>query len=278
MGRKSRPFPEQQRFNPSRRPTWRWDRANDLINTGRRMSRKRDDEATGIAVQFIRETNRCLTEARLKRVQQRFLHLARAQDTWRAGRQRLEIETRIIARQSDTEIALETGLPGPTIQAYSDLFFHVRDRIDALGYMQFQVIGIHPRRTPTETQLMQMAAYHHGPLVIDPWMAYMRDEGKKPDLSRRAGRLAESIDLFVAVQRLSDDEDSRDNFIKRMSALQSNFNKPAASVSASQAFAKSTAAIITGLELPIAELKPLSYAPDPNPRPNHSKDHLRKAA
>ena len=46
------PYYELQRQNPFRKPSWRWDRANDLVNRRRYYSKKRDDTATGIAVRI----------------------------------------------------------------------------------------------------------------------------------------------------------------------------------------------------------------------------------
>lgn len=259
---KRRTYPEQQQLNPCRKPCWRWLRACDLINTGRYMSRKRDDEATGVAVQYVREINRSLTELRLRRVRQRFQHVATAHDIWQhSGMEQLEIQTRILSRQNDIEIGLEMDLPAPTIQAYRDIFFHVDDRINATSYIQFQIIAMHPRRPPTPIQLMQMCVYHHGPHAIEPWLTYLRDDSKSRDLTTTAGRMAASIDLLLSVHSLPDDAETRWSLLKRMPFLLKNEWKFAVSVPAAAAFRKSTHGIIGDLELPRAELAPTSYAP-----------------
>lgn len=274
------PFPEQQRCNPFRSPAWRWDRANDLINTGRYLSRKRDDAPTGIAVDYLREINRCASELRLKRVRQRFRYVVQAHDIWKAAtRERLEIETRILARQTDTEIGFEMNLPPETVQAWHDLFFHVRDRISATSYVTFQIIGLDPQRPLTPIQLMQLCVLHHGPHLIEPWFEYLKEERKHHGLETPEGRLAASLDLLLAVHSLSDDEKTRWSLVKGIPFLVKNQRDFSKSIAASAAFRKSTAEIISELSFPTVELEPCSYAPTSNLTPGPNKrQHNRQAA
>jgi hypothetical protein len=198
-----RPFPEIQRDNPFRRPTWRWDRANDLVDSGRYYSRRRDDTATGIAVGYLRDLARCRSARRLERVLDRYQHLHRARQVWEhSGGERLEIETRILARESDVAIAFEMDLPPSTIQAYRDVFFHVDDRIEATHYILFQVVGLQPATPPPARLLMQASAYMRGPLVIEPWLRFLAGETGADDLTTDAGRLRAEIELHVAVNAL----------------------------------------------------------------------------
>lgn len=258
----SLPYPEQQQYNPFCRPDWRWSRATDLIASGKYFSAKRDDAPTGIAVAYLRETNRCLSELRQKRVKERFLHVAQAHRIWQsAGATRLKIEARILARQADVEIGWEMNLPAATIQAYSDLYYDVRSRIESMSYIAFQVIGVHPRRVPTAVQLMRMCSYEHGPLVIGPWFEYLRDGSTSSDLTSTAGRMAASISLLVETQSLPDDDSARMSLLRRLPFLLKNKWKSTTAVTATSAFRKSTDAIIDGLDLPPAELAPYSYAP-----------------
>lgn len=259
---KSQTFPEQQQVNPWRRPTWRWERAEHLVRAGRYVSRKRDDIPTAIAVNYIREINRSVSELRLERVRDRFQHLAQAHDIWQAaGAERLEVETRILARQTDVEIGLEMALPAPTVQAYRDIFFHVDDRIGASSFIQFQVIKVHPSRPPTPIQLMQMCAYVHGPHVIEPWLEILRDSHGSRDLSSAAGRMAESLDLMVSVHSLPADSDTGGSLLRRLPVVAETQWKFAISVSAARVFRGTTDALIRDLELPRARLEPFSYAP-----------------
>lgn len=259
---KSQTYPEQQHFNPQRKPTWRWDRAEHLVRTGRYVSRKRDDIPTAIAVNFIREVNRSVSELRLRRVRDRFRHVDQAHNIWlSAGAEALEIETRILAGQNDTEIGLEMGQPAETIQAYADLFYAVRDRLHATSYIQFQVISMHPGRPPTPIQLMQMCAYVHGPHVVEPWLEILRDNRSSLDLSSAAGRIAASIELLVLAHSLPTDPETGGSLLRRLPVVAETQWKFAISVSAARAFRGTTVALIRGLELPQARLEPFSYAP-----------------
>ena len=240
------------------------------------MSIRRDDQPTGIAVSFIRETSRCLTELRLRRVREKFRHVARAHDIWQAGgTEELEIQTRILARQSDVEIGLEISLPAETVQAYADLFFAVRDRLHAASYVQFQIIKMHPRCPPTVIQLMQMSVFVHGPHVIEPWFQYLQDDKTSSDLTSAAGRMMAAIELFVSAQTLPGDV----SVVKRLPFLLKNERKSAVSVPAAAAFRKTTHAIIGDLGLPRAKLEPFSYAPAAKPSQDRTyQRNNRKAA
>ena len=51
------------------------------------------------------------------------------------GRRRLELESRILARQAPELIAELMGLPLHTVQAFRTFFFDLADRLDAAGYV-----------------------------------------------------------------------------------------------------------------------------------------------
>jgi hypothetical protein len=244
------------------------------------MSRKRDGGATGIAVHYIRELAKCRSELRLRRVRERFRHVVRAHDIWQnGGTEELEIQTRILARQNDKEIGLETGLPPETVQAYGDLFFAVRDRLHAASFVQFQIIGMHPRRPPTLIQLMQMCAFVHGPHMIEPWFQYLQEDSVSRDLTSAADRMTASIELFVSAHTLPDDAETYMSVLKRLPFVFKNERKSAVSVPVTVAFRKSTHAIIVDLELPRVDLQPLSYAPGRKPSPDRTEQRdKRKSA
>lgn len=273
-------FPEQQRFNPFRRPSWCWDRAQELIRTGQYYSRKRDDAATGIVVEYLREITQCRSELRLKRIKDRFRHLALAQDIWQsAGTRRLEIELRILARQNDTEIGLEMDIPAATSQAYRDIYFDIEDRIDSTSYILHRVIGIRPDHPPAPVQFAKACAYHHGPGIVAPLIVYLTQDNEAADLTSAAGRRTAAIDLLFRVHVLSDSEKTQRSLLKRLPFLVQNTSKFAKSVSAAAAFRKSTSEIMEELGFPYTRLAPISYAPPPKPSRQRRKQlQLSKAA
>ena len=148
-------FAQGQRFNPVRHPAWRWHRAQFLVESRGYCTRRRDDRATSITVDYLRELSSASTEAKQRRVRSRYQHLDRARQFWEADDHRsLEVRSRLLARQGDVEIGLEMDLPAPTVQAYRDLFFAIDARIDASTYISLVVIGIHPLQPPTLEQII----------------------------------------------------------------------------------------------------------------------------
>lgn len=256
------PYYELQRQNPFRKPRWRWDRANDLVKSGCYYSKKRDDVATGIAVAYLRDTARCYSELRLRRVRDRYEHVHEAKQLWEDidGR-RLEIDARILARQNDVEIGLATNLPAVTIRAYADLFYDIRGRIDSTSYILFEVIGLRPPLPPSPAALMKSSAYFHGPAIIEPWLQYLGDGPNEADRTSAAGRLMANIDYFVAAHTLPDNAETRHSLVKLAPILMRNGSNSSKSVSAAKAFSESTLAIMAGLDLPDSVLPPFSYAP-----------------
>lgn len=259
---KPTPFYEFQQRHPGRLPSWRWVRAQDLVENRRYLSRKRDDRATGIAVTYLREMARCFSEGRLRRVAARFAHVHRARQEWEGleGR-RLEIETRMLARQTDQAIGYELNLPPETLQAYRDLFFHVDDRMHVRSYILYRVIGLHPSLPPGPVPLMQMSAYFHGPAVIEGWFQYLRNAAKLPPLSSESGRLLARIDHFVKVCALVDSPEIRLSLLKTGPFLFQNEGKPPQSVSGRGAFSRSTAEFLAGIPFLPSPQPPFTYAP-----------------
>lgn len=262
MEMKRLPFFEFQRYNPDRKVTWRWDRANDLVDTGRYYSAKRDDQAVGIAVAYLREMSRYFSDLRLRRVVARYEHVDRARKLWEANDcRRLELETRIMARQNDVAIGYELNLPAESVQSYRDLFFHVDDRIDVSCYILFRVIGMHPWLPPDPLVLMKSSAYFRGPAVIEPWLHYLREERDTSNLDTEIGRLMARIDLFVAAHSIPVDTKTKLSLLRLAPILfknRSNFSK---SVSAGRAFSEATSKFVSELTLPTSSLPPFSYAP-----------------
>lgn len=258
-----RPYYELQRQNPFRKPSWRWDRANDLVKGGRYYSKKRDDVTTGITVAYLRDMSRCYSQLRLKRVKDRYKHVDQARQLWEGlDDRRLEIETRILAKQNDVEIGLQMDLPAATVQAFRDIFFHIDDRLGATSYILFQVVGLQPQLPPSIVTLMKSSAYFHGPAVIDPWLQYLRDGPNAADLTSENGRLAAAIDLFVAAHTLPGDAKTRRSLLRLAPFLLKNGANFPKSVSAAKAFSESTSRVLADLDLPDTVLAPFSYAPD----------------
>ena len=96
----------------------------------------------------------------------RFLAATSAQNlTLRSG-----IEARILARQSDSEIAQANGCRTEVIEAYEALFFNVRSRLNRRDFILNSVLGLTHDQDLTNQQggrLWKLVGYLGGPHVLD---------------------------------------------------------------------------------------------------------------
>jgi hypothetical protein len=271
------PFFQREQNDPFRSPSWRWNRAVSLVEGGGYFSSKRDDVATGIAVHYLQDLRRCRSDRRINRVKRRYEHLDRALLIWQSGADRFELEARILARQTDFGVGLEMVLPPATVQAYADLFYDIRPRISATRYIHYAVLGLQPGVVPSPAQLMHFSAYHHGPLVIEPWLQYLQADNGPYDLTTEEGRLMESISLFVALRSLPDDHALDSSFLRLYPAVGKHELNFPESISASKSFSASCARIASQIDLPDYLLPPYSYRPSKQaPRDGHRKSRQRE--
>jgi hypothetical protein len=96
---------------------------------------------------------------------------------------RWEVEARILAGQSDNEVALPTALPPAVVAAFEQFFFNVRDRLAAADCILFGLIGFDPVRGFEEADLRglwQYFGYTAGPKMLELVMAVTLDR-RLPD-------------------------------------------------------------------------------------------------
>lgn len=163
--------------NPRRAPHWRWLRAAQIDAGGIKSSRIRDGEE-GFA--WIRRT------LRLKRHYDRaggnpenmYALMLRDSDLFWAHSIWLEdkaptrwaIEARVIARETDEEIAEKVGTEPGVINAYVNAFFDVRGKLGNLEYVINVIMADAVTRGLQERHydlLWKMMAFHGGPHVLD---------------------------------------------------------------------------------------------------------------
>ena len=182
-------FKDFIRHDPRRSPRWRYERAQSLVDgtviegvrVPTRPVRNRDDHHITAAWAFIQQwelvsrsghNQRNLREARLP------LHVDNpglffAYDLFTAAdgdRTRCELEARLLARQTDEQIAEELGTLPEVIDWYEQLFFNVRDRLHNRGYITNRVLM--PGVTTNWDQLnldlsSKFFGYFAGPYVLD---------------------------------------------------------------------------------------------------------------
>jgi hypothetical protein len=174
-------YAELQQIGPLRALDWRWQRAWSLFRAEQYYSPRRDDVPTGRALQFIR-ANFGTTIPWYKRKLLRGLADVEAALGIHGGPppNRLEIEARILARQSAREIARRFGISAEAVVTFEALFFGVADRLDAATFIMTQVIGVDPRRSdgrPDYATLLKMVAYQGGPPALEAMLTLSRMQG-----------------------------------------------------------------------------------------------------
>jgi hypothetical protein len=259
--------PEVASRNPYTLPDWRWQRALDLVATGRSASRKRDDEPTCRAVGFIRRLNRATTEKVTRRVTRQYPDIALAQKL-REGDLlcRLELECRVLARQSAGTISRVMQIPRHIVVAYTELFFAIDERIDAKIYIR-ELIGA-PSSTPSPPEAwMRWCAYHRGPATIEPWLDYLQHRDDQHDLSTLDGWRRDAIETFVLAMNLSPTGDDAQKLVKNLPVVIGHWGETRIYASAAEVFRAEM--LRTLEELPLAKSE--KERPQPAPQPQERR-------
>lgn len=170
-----------EKYNPLRSRCWRFDRVRQLIGNQpypRRPSRLNDDRYTHEYYRFLLELggtdwqdlgdvtsseDPALIEAH------RLRWSLDAED-------RAIVEARLLARETDAAIARKSGLSPTAVEYYEALFFTVRDRLDARGWIIKTIRSMAGRGLLYGKEIMgeqhrhtayRMLGYYGGPLVVD---------------------------------------------------------------------------------------------------------------
>jgi hypothetical protein len=200
-------YPDLHRRSPVRPLAWRWQRADALVGQGRYFCRRRDAAQTGRTVRYLRALERCRTGLHKERLARAFLdvHDARLlhEDN---GARAVEVQARLLARQSVDVIARAAGLPLDVVGAYEALFFNVLDRLDASDWITAQAVGWHrfdPAKGRDRATVLKAYAYHGGPLVLETVLPYLLngrlEAAPSPDLSAADARLDRSVRLALGI-------------------------------------------------------------------------------
>lgn len=165
------------RDNPCRAPHWKWLRAQEIDGGGHRASRTIDGSdgfawirrAVRLKRHYERASNR---HAALHALILRDKDLFWAHSIWLAEKNptRWGIEARVLAGESDEEIAAKIGADSDVIAAYVSTFFDVRDKLQNLDYVQNVIMADAVSRGLQERHydlLWKLLGYKGGPHVLD---------------------------------------------------------------------------------------------------------------
>ena len=209
-------FPDCGPFLPTSGPDWRWQRALEIVSKRKQARIKRDGPEIVRAVRFIRASLKDFTGRQMQRLLKEEPSLCMAVKlATEDSRRQLELQCRVLARESAAEIAVELGLTEPIVETYCKQFFDVRERLDATTYIHQRVIGLSPDTCPSIEQLMLLSAFYHGPHAVDAWLDFLDHQAEAHDLTTDKGRRREAIELFIAAQQLVTDEETAFSLFKR---------------------------------------------------------------
>jgi hypothetical protein len=165
------------RTNPLRSPHWKWLRAQEIDGGGQKATRALDGDegfswirrALRLKRHYDRAGNR--TSAMCALVL-RDSDLFWAHAMWLAEKKptRWGIEARVLAGETDEEIAKKVGTDPEVIAAYVNVFFDVRGRLRNLDYVQNVIMADSVTRGLQERHydlLWKMLGYQGGPHVLD---------------------------------------------------------------------------------------------------------------
>jgi hypothetical protein len=254
------PFPEQILANPWTPLNWRWQRAYELVTGGEYYSKKRDDAETGVAVAYLRDLNKSATTYWQRKVRDKFRHVAAAAEMFNSwSLQRLEVECRILARQSDVAIGDLMDMPPETLQAYHDLFFAVRPALEAQLFSHDRAIEAFPCG-PAEWRFAKRDAYHLGPGMIPMWIAYLRVKAGVTGAKLDPHDLAR-VDFRLARHEFADDDSISEWLIDHPEILLDSMAEADFPRSISSQMQDWGSARRHSASLPTENLRPCSYAP-----------------
>lgn len=179
--------------NPSRPLDWRWMRAQFLASTGRRGSPRKDDADT-LAAAYLRAQARCRDDADRARLEGRWPDIVAAERLfaeWGLGPG--EVCARILAGQSDAEIAEHCDMSDGAVHWFESLFFCVRDRLGATDWIVARALGpglgLGYRREDLAGVWMAFG-YFGGPAVLDAVIAATFADSARRTLPGRWGDAA----------------------------------------------------------------------------------------
>ena len=163
--------------SPRRAPHWRWLRASQIDSGGPRASRKLDGPA---GFEWIRRASRMKRRweragnnaAGVYALMLRDPHMFWAHTIWHEEKNptRWAIEARVLAEESDEEIAEKMGTEAEIVAAYVNVFFDVRDRLRHMDYVLNVVLGDAVTRGLQDRQydlLWKLLGYRGGSHVLN---------------------------------------------------------------------------------------------------------------
>lgn len=183
------------RFDPTRKPEWRYRRALEIIDEYPRSFRSDliADPAIRVVHAFLRR-RRTLDAAARSQLQVTFRGLYEAFEISESADRtpRFNVECRILAGQSDREISETLQLSADTVKWYQLVHFNVRDRLHATDWIMRMVLM--PARAGKLSEYeytLKKHAYFGGPHVFEHLLTASQDVNRPRNLKDLRERLEE---------------------------------------------------------------------------------------
>lgn len=187
---------QYERLSPLRSVRWRWDKAKTLIDSNRRPGRG-DDRYVHKARSFMlyrKQLEMAETRYRQQVIFQKFPHFQYAAEIDAekvAVDLRISIQARLLAGQTDEEIAEVVGVHAKCIEAYEAVFYCVRDRLQYRDWVRSQcllpsLLANNGKFTAPEC-MAKMFGYWAGPVALEFVLSGHRNDIKvtgQSDLTR----------------------------------------------------------------------------------------------
>lgn len=160
-----------------RPPHWRWLRASRCVTENRPTDRRRDDLWVSSLIRFIRQLGQANTPELVDALADSnpvlyWTHRMATASGEAASRLRTQVEARLLCHDFDPgAVAVKTGMTAAQVEAYRNVFFDVRDRLENVGWVTSHVLGpssidgFNPRGNSHLT--LKMCGWIYGSLAVD---------------------------------------------------------------------------------------------------------------
>lgn len=165
--------------NPFRPVNWRWERARLMREAKLRNSKRFSDPWVQQACKFQKGLTKCKDDVDRYVLMEEFPDLYSAYLIYQRGDEqerhpmRYVVEARMLANQTHEEIAQLLGVAETTIDAYSNLFFDVTNKLANIDYVMTCIIGpsVHAGLSDRDYDLLwKLYGYIYGPVALNAFI------------------------------------------------------------------------------------------------------------
>lgn len=205
------------RFDFALTPDWRYRRALQIIDEQPRSFRS--DRIADAAIRVVHAFLRCrqtLDAAARSQLRVTFPGLYEAFEIFESAdcTPRLYVECRILAQQSDREIAEKLQLKAEAIKWYELAFYNVRDRLNTRDWIVVKSLNPAKKGNLSEYEsVFKRFAYFAGPLVFERLLKASQDPNRPRNLDELEERLDEltlsQVEFAVLVEIERDECDMK---------------------------------------------------------------------